>query len=92
MSSRRETEIDALTSMTARNDEIAGNPHRPKGFGPNGTVCVVAPSRNERALPRAARLAFDPVALRTLLSIPLLQATNRSGREVSVWNGMIWNE
>ncbi len=63
--------------MTARNDDIAGNPHRPKGFGRNGTVFVVTPSRNERALPRAARLEYDPVALRTLLSIPLLQATSK---------------
>ncbi len=31
--SRRETESDALSSVTASDKEIARNPHRPEGFG-----------------------------------------------------------
>ena len=42
--SRRKTEVDVFTSTTARNEDIAGNPHRPRGFGRNGIVFVVASS------------------------------------------------
>ncbi len=35
--------IDAFSSRPTSDKEIDPNPHRPKGFGPNGTVFVVAP-------------------------------------------------
>ena len=36
--SRRESEVDAHSSTTARNDEIASNAHRPEGLRRNGIV------------------------------------------------------
>ena len=32
-----------FSSWPTSDEEIDPNPHRPKGFGPNGTVFVVAP-------------------------------------------------
>ena len=52
----------------------------PFGLRRNSTVFVVAPSRNEAALPRAALLESGTVALATPLSLSLLQATRRGRR------------
>ncbi len=72
--SRRETEVDVSTSTTVRNEDIAGNPHRPRGLRRNGSVFVVASSqcRSIRSSP-TPRIQRRLTA--TLVPIWVVQAT-----------------
>ena len=82
--SRRETEVDVFTSTTARNEEIAGNPHRPRGFGRNGIVFIVVSSSQCRRIysspPRRVVTLLPPGIqrrlARTLAPIRVVQATD----------------
>ncbi len=40
---RSEPDVDAHSSQTSSNNEIAANPHRPEGFGRNRAIFVVVP-------------------------------------------------
>ncbi len=48
--SRRETEVDVFASTTARNEDIAGKTHRPRGFQRIGIVFVVVGSSQCRSI------------------------------------------
>ncbi len=82
--SKRETEVDVFTSTTARNKNIAGNPHRPKGFERNGIVFVVVAASQCRAiysLPRRRVVTLPTPGIQhrlaaTLLPIRVVQATS----------------
>ncbi len=74
--SRRETEVDVFTSTTARNKDIAGNPHRPKGFGRNGIVFVVVVASQCSAIYSLPTSKIQRRLARTLLPIRVVQATS----------------
>ncbi len=78
--SRRETEVDVFTSTTARNKDIAGNPHRPKGFGRNGIVFVVVVASQCGAIYSLPTPRIQRRLARTLLPIRVVQATSNDWR------------
>ena len=74
--SRRETEVDVFTSTTARNKDIAGNPHRPRGFGRNGIVFVVVSSSQCWGIYSSPTPRIQRRLARTLVPIWVVQATS----------------
>ena len=78
--SGRETEVDVIASRTARNEDIAGNPHRPKGFGRNGIAFVVVSSSECRNIFSSLTPRIQRRLARTLLPIRVVQATRITDR------------
>ena len=70
--------VDALSSTTARNEEIACNPHRPEGLRRNGIVFVVVGFSQCETFPRR-RLLVVPARNNVTISERGCERTDRSG-------------